>query len=72
MTDGSNLLVIGLSHRTAPIEVREQFALLGDRLTDWVRGLVANESVSECVVLSTCNRTECYATGSDARELETI
>ena len=57
------LLVVGVSHKTAPIDVRERFALGGGRLTEWVEALTATPGVSECVVLSTCNRTECYVSG---------
>ncbi len=69
---GNALLAVGLNHRTAPIEVREQFALSGDRLTGWVQSLVTTAGVAECVVLSTCNRTECYAAGPNPEELEHI
>jgi len=68
----NGLLSVGLSHRTAPIEVRERFALSGERLTAWVQALVSNDGVAECVVLSTCNRTECYAAGPDLDELEHV
>ncbi|MDX1577280.1 MAG: glutamyl-tRNA reductase [Gemmatimonadota bacterium] len=57
------LVVVGLSHRTAPIEVRERFSLQDARLDEWVEDLASREGVAECVVLSTCNRTECYVTG---------
>lgn len=63
-----DLLVVGVNHRTAPIEVRERFALAGGRLTEWAAALTAAPGVSECVVLSTCNRTECYVSGSDGGE----
>ena len=66
------LLVVGVSHKTAPIEVRERFALGGERLSEWVEGLVAASGVSECVVLSTCNRTECYVSGSGGDELARV
>jgi len=63
------LVVVGLSHRTAPIEVRERFALAGARLEAWIERLLSEPGVSQCVVLSTCNRTECYVVG-DARAIE--
>ncbi|WP_425154608.1 glutamyl-tRNA reductase [Candidatus Palauibacter sp.] len=66
------LLVVGVSHRTAPIDVRERFALGRERMAEWVEGLVATPGVSECVVLSTCNRTECYLAGSGGHELDAI
>lgn len=54
------LLVVGLSHRTAPIEVRERFLVGEERLEGVLRDLVAHPAIRECVVLSTCNRTEYY------------
>ncbi len=65
MTDPARLLVIGLSHRTAPIEVRECFAVSDARREARVRRLVSDPSVGECVVLSTCNRTEYYVATRD-------
>lgn len=58
------LRVVGLSHRTAPIEIRERFALSGARLEAWIERLLEQPGVSQCVVLSTCNRTECYVAGA--------
>jgi glutamyl-tRNA reductase len=58
--DGS-LLVLGLSHRTAHLEAREQAALSDHRARRVLRELASEASVSEAAVLSTCNRTEIYA-----------
>lgn len=69
MSRPEELRVIGLSHRTAPIEVRERFALSGPRLEAWIDRLLDEPGVSQCVVLSTCNRTECYVAGDPAVEL---
>lgn len=63
------LVVVGLSHHTAPIEVRERYELSGDRLLAWVRDVLDSEEISECVLLSTCNRTECYAIGPDPESI---
>ena len=72
-TAGSDALVaVGLSHWTAPIDVRERFALGEQRRTEWVEKLAAKPGASECVVLSTCNRTECYLAGSDAETLDRL
>lgn len=54
------LVVVGLSHRTASLETRERFAFEGEALheaLDWLR----ERGIEECVILSTCNRTEIYA-----------
>jgi glutamyl-tRNA reductase len=54
------LEVVGVSHRTAPIEVRERFAFARTRVAPALRALREGGVVSEAVLLSTCNRTELY------------
>ncbi len=54
-----HLTVIGLNHRTAPIDVREKFSLSKDAIRNF---LIENQS-GEAVLLSTCNRTELYCVG---------
>jgi glutamyl-tRNA reductase len=62
------IVVVGSNHEYAPVEVREQLAFAGEYL---VQGLDAlNRKVPEGFILSTCNRTEIYATGEDARQVE--
>lgn len=58
------LLLLGLSHRSAPIEVREKVAVAGDELEEVLADLVARPGVEEAVVVSTCNRLEIYAATS--------
>jgi glutamyl-tRNA reductase len=60
-----NLLVLGLSHKTAPVEQREKAALTELESRSLLRDLVAGGDVSEAVALSTCNRTEIYAAAPD-------
>jgi glutamyl-tRNA reductase len=55
------VVVIGLNHRTVPIELLERFAIPADALAKSLHDLCGRSSVSEAVVLSTCNRTEVYA-----------
>lgn len=55
------VVVIGLNHRTAPLEVREALAVGSDELGKTTHALLTRENISEAVVLSTCNRTEVYA-----------
>jgi len=57
--------VIGLSHKTAPIEVRERLAFSGDRLELALSGLKRLPGVVDVVLLSTCNRTEVYGLAGD-------
>ncbi len=54
------LYLVGLSHKTAPIAVRERFALTGDVLKGALATLHHREGVDEAMVLSTCNRVEVY------------
>jgi glutamyl-tRNA reductase len=56
-----NLVCIGLSHRTAPVEVREKVAFSAESTVEALRALEAE--AGERVLLSTCNRTELYAVG---------
>ncbi|MGH7476346.1 MAG: glutamyl-tRNA reductase [Longimicrobiales bacterium] len=56
-----SLVVVGLSHHTAPLEVRERFALSDQRAGELLARVTEAAIVAEAVVLSTCNRTELYA-----------
>ncbi|MGH9313986.1 MAG: glutamyl-tRNA reductase, partial [Vicinamibacterales bacterium] len=56
-----SLILVGLSHRTAPIELREQVDFSTRDVARAVRDLAARRSADECVILSTCNRVEIYA-----------
>lgn len=53
-------LVVGLSHQTAPIELREKFSFDQERLAMPLAALRDMKSMLECVIVSTCNRTELY------------
>jgi glutamyl-tRNA reductase len=55
------LFVAGLSHRNAPVELREQVAVEEDRLRGMLQDIHADGTLSEVVILSTCNRVEVYA-----------
>jgi glutamyl-tRNA reductase len=57
----SDLVVVGVNHRTAPVEVRERLAVANGTMETLLRGLVALPDVREAVVLSTCNRVEVVA-----------
>ena len=61
-----NLIVFGVNHKTAPVEVREKLAIPEELLGDGLRTLQEREpEILEKVILSTCNRMEIYATVSD-------
>jgi glutamyl-tRNA reductase len=66
----SELLVLGVSHRTAPLELRERLALPEGRAAGVLNELRAAEPVLEAAALSTCNRTELYLVVSDPVEAE--
>ena len=66
----SELLAIGVSHKTAPVEVRERLALPEPRVTDFLRDLRGAADVHEAVAVSTCNRTELYLVVGDPVEAE--
>lgn len=52
------LVLAGVSHRTAPVEIRERLAFPEARLTGALQDLAAQPGVTEAVILSTCNRVE--------------
>ncbi|MBN1883277.1 MAG: glutamyl-tRNA reductase [Deltaproteobacteria bacterium] len=52
------IFVVGMSHKTAPVEVRERMELRLDLIKDFLVGLKEFAEITECVVLSTCNRVE--------------
>ena len=61
-----HLKVLGLNHRTAPIDIREKFSIGKDAIRRGLENLDGYDGLSEAVVLSTCNRSEIYAvTGDD-------
>ena len=64
--------VVGLSHKTAPIEVRERVAFAEDALAAALRRLVGVPGVGEAMIVSTCNRVELYAGVDDAAALEAL
>ena len=55
------VLIMGLSHKTAPIELREQLTVPAHRLAEALDKLRSNEQLKEAVIISTCNRLEVYA-----------
>ncbi|WP_019908952.1 glutamyl-tRNA reductase [Paenibacillus sp. HW567] len=55
-----HIVVVGLNYRTAPVEVREQFAFAEKDLPAALHQLMQTKSVLEGVVVATCNRTEIY------------
>lgn len=60
-----NIVVVGLSHKTAAVEVREKVAFAPTRMEQPLRMLVDLPDITEGVIVSTCNRVEIYATTRD-------
>jgi glutamyl-tRNA reductase len=61
------LALVGLSHKTAPVEVRERLAFNSDALRMALTSLVGRQEVNEALILSTCNRVEVVAESADDR-----
>lgn len=58
-------LVIGLSHKTAPLDLRERFNFQDESMDSRLNELNGREHIEECLILSTCNRIEVYAVSDD-------
>jgi glutamyl-tRNA reductase len=63
------LSVTGLSHKTAPVEIREKFAISDRAVADVLRRLVQGYGADEAVLLSTCNRVEIYTVQSQGADV---
>jgi glutamyl-tRNA reductase len=66
------LVVVGVTHRTAPIEVRERLAIANGSVETLLRDLLDGEHVREAVVLSTCNRVEVVACCAERRASQAL
>ncbi|HNQ50900.1 MAG TPA: glutamyl-tRNA reductase [Candidatus Omnitrophota bacterium] len=60
-----NIRVLGLNHKTAPIEIREKVSFPPSRIDQALLSLKSRRAVKENLILSTCNRTELYAVVED-------
>ncbi len=68
----TRLLALGVSHKTAPLELRERLALTEGRAAGVVRELADSPAIREAAAISTCNRTELYAYVLDPVEAESL
>ncbi len=66
----SELLALGVSHKTAPLDLRERLSLTEGSAAGALRELTAAEGIHEAAALSTCNRTELYLIVSEPVEAE--
>jgi glutamyl-tRNA reductase len=60
-----NIVVVGLSHKTAAVEIREKLAFSPTQMEKPLSALVALDGITEGVIVSTCNRVEVYVTTKD-------
>lgn len=68
-----NILVVGLNHKTADVDVREKLAFNGPKLEEGLMRIKTLPEVKEALILSTCNRVEMYTNVKDAaRAYESI
>jgi len=67
-----NLLLVGMNHRTAPVEVRERMNIPETRLGAAVADLVHREGVLEALILSTCNRVEAVVSAREDMNAEPV
>jgi glutamyl-tRNA reductase len=65
-----SLVLLGINHNTAPIEVRERLAIPAGRLADAMRTLLHQPGIREGLILSTCNRVEIVTLQDDASASE--
>ena len=57
-----SIVLVGLNHKTAPVEVRERLAFTEEACAEGLQKLVDSERIQEGLILSTCNRVEILAT----------
>lgn len=62
------LTVLGLNHKTAPVEVRERFNFDAEKIAHILEHLRSNDGIAEAMLLSTCNRTELYLVMDEPKE----
>ena len=66
----SELLALGISHKTAPVALRERLAFTESEAVEFASTATATAEVREAVVISTCNRTEVYLVVGDPVQAE--
>ncbi|MEC7785627.1 MAG: glutamyl-tRNA reductase [Nitrospinota bacterium] len=61
MDSGPNLILVGVNHKTTPVEIREKLAFTQVKIEASLSQLVSSPEIIENIILSTCNRVEIYA-----------
>ncbi len=59
------LFLVGMSHKSAPVDVRERMGIGQESIERFLRGLASSPDIDECLVLSTCNRVEILGLSPD-------
>jgi glutamyl-tRNA reductase len=67
-----SFFVLGISHHSTPLEVRERFALTGPQAQTLQEQLNAQTGIRECLILNTCNRLEIYALADSIDQMEPV
>ncbi|MBI5681594.1 MAG: glutamyl-tRNA reductase [Deltaproteobacteria bacterium] len=63
-----NIIIVGLSHKTAPVEIREKLSFPAETIAVSLNKLCSNSSINEGVIVSTCNRVEIFAITPDVEK----
>ncbi|WP_430458577.1 glutamyl-tRNA reductase [Rheinheimera sp.] len=66
------MFALGINHKTAPVALREQLAFAPEQVADALLDLTAKTAVTDAVIVSTCNRTELYFSGSSEQSKQVI
>ncbi len=61
------IYVVGVNYKTTPVEIREKFSMGPDEYEKMLSGIKKSEGISECAILSTCNRTEIHVFSESSR-----
>lgn len=61
------IFALGINHKTAPVALREQVAFAPELVPEALRDVTTVTGISDAVILSTCNRTELYFSGTDSQ-----
>lgn len=62
-----DIFVVGMNHKTAPVDVRERMGINPELMEKFLYGLNEFDEISECIVLSTCNRVEILGCAEDTK-----
>ncbi|TYL48640.1 glutamyl-tRNA reductase [Marinomonas sp. IMCC 4694] len=66
------LITVGVNHKTAPVAIRERVAFAPEKMIDALTSLISNNSATEAVIVSTCNRTELYCSIDDVSQANLV